>query len=130
MPYKKVKRPVTEAQHQSTLMDWSEQKSIRAKWPELKLLHHIPNGGNRDAIDGARMKEQGVKPGVPDLHLPVARGKYHSLYIELKREDRGETSDDQDWWIEELNQQGNFCEVCHGWESARRVIEWYMTLPR
>lgn len=130
MRYKKVFVPVSEAQHQSTLMQWSRQPSILAKWPELKLLHHIPNGGNRDAIDGARMKEQGVKRGVPDLHLPVARGKYHSLYIELKRADCGETSVDQDWWIEELNRQGNFCEVCHGWESARRVIEWYMTLPR
>lgn len=24
--------------------------SIRSKWPELALLHHIPNGGTRDAV--------------------------------------------------------------------------------
>ena len=130
MRYKKVYKPITEAQHQSMLLDWAEQPSIRSKWPELKLLYHIPNEGSGDASYGKRMKDQGVKRGVPDLHLPVSRGNYHSLYIELKREDRGETSQDQDWWIEELILQGNYCEVCHGWESARRVIEWYMTLPR
>ena len=25
-------------------------------------------------------------------------------------------------------QEGNFCEVCHGWESAVRVLEWYLGL--
>ena len=94
----------------------------------LKLLHHIPNGGSRNEIEGKQLKRQGVKPGVPDLCLPVARGDYHGLYIEMKREDRGDTSDEQKWWIEELSDQGYYAEVCHGCESAIRVLEWYMGL--
>ena len=118
---------LTESQHQANVIKWSQQPSIRAKWPELALLHHIPNGGCRDAIEGRHLKQQGVRPGVPDLHLPVARGPYHSLYIEMKTE-KGHTTDVQDWWIERLTEQGNFVEVCHGWESAVRVLEWYLSL--
>lgn len=110
------------------MFKWSRQPSVRGKWPELEGLHHIPNGGNRDAIEGRHLKQQGVKPGVPDLHLPVARGPYHSLYIEMKTE-KGRTSDVQEWWIDFLTAQGNFVEVCHGWQSAVQVLERYLSLP-
>ncbi len=58
-----------EAQHQATIMKWSQQPEIRSRWPELALLYHIPNGGTRDAIEGRHLKQQGVKRGVPDLCL-------------------------------------------------------------
>jgi hypothetical protein len=116
---------LTEAQHQTALFNWVWL--VRNKYPELALLYHVPNGGSRNKIEAANLKRQGVKPGVPDLCLPVPRGQYHGLYIELKTE-KGRTSTAQDWWIRELNAQGYFTEVCHGWESAVRVIEWYMNL--
>ena len=116
---------MTEAQHQTELFKWAEL--VKYKYPELKLLYHIPNGGKRDKIEAVHLKQQGVKPGVPDLCLPVARGKFNSLYIELKAE-KGNVSENQSWWIEKLSAQGNFCEVCHGWNSAVRVIEWYLNL--
>lgn len=119
---------LSEAQHQANVIKWSQQPSIRAKWPELALLHHIPNGGTRDAVEGRHLKQQGVKQGVPDLCLPVPRGQYHGLYIEMKTE-TGRTSDAQDWWGERLLAQGYFWEVCHGWSSAVRVLEWYLSLP-
>lgn len=44
--------------------------------PELELMHHIPNGGQRtgkfgSAAAGAKMKAEGVKAGIPDIFLPV-----------------------------------------------------------
>ncbi len=65
---------------------------------------------------------------MPDFCLAVARGKYHALYIELKRETGGTASEKQEEWIDRLTRYGNYCEVCHGWESAKRVIEWYLNL--
>ena len=118
-----------ETRHQINVIKWSQQPSIRSRWPELKLLYHIPNetdgGASRVAID----KVMGVRKGVPDLCLPVARGKYHGLYIELKNE-TGKTSMEQDWWGEQLLGQDYFWEVCHGWQSAVRVLEWYLELKR
>lgn len=119
---------LSEAQHQANVIKWSQQPSIRAQWPELALLHHIPNGGTRDAIEGRHLKQAGVKAGVPDLCLPVARGRYHGLYMEMKTE-KGRTSDAQEWWGEHLAEQGYFWEVCYGWQSAVRVLEWYLSLP-
>lgn len=116
---------MTEAQHQANVIKWSQQPAIRSKWPELAMLYHIPNGGSRDVIEARHLKQQGVKAGTPDLHLPVARGKYHSLYIEMKSE-KGKTTAYQDWWIDALNRAGNCARVCHGWEEAVNVLEWYM----
>lgn len=118
---------LNEAKHQANVIKWSKQPHILVKWPELALLYHIPNGGTRDAIEGRHLKQQGVKRGVPDLCLPVPRGQYHGLYIEMKTE-TGRTSDAQDWWGERLFAQGYFWEVCHGWSSAVRVLEWYLSL--
>ena len=70
----------SEAQHQAYVIKWSQQPSIRRQWPELALLHHIPNGGTRDAVEAKHLKQQGVKSGVPDICLPVARGGYHGLF--------------------------------------------------
>ncbi len=118
----------SEAQHQANVIKWSRQPHIRAQWPKLKLLFHIPNGGTRDAVEGKHLKQQGVKRGVPDLFLPVPSGRYHGLFIEMKT-DTGRVSMDQKWWIEQLNAVGYFVQVCHGWESAVRVLEWYLSPP-
>ena len=120
---------MTEAQEQAYVFKWSQQPDIRAQWPELALLFHIPNGGTRDAVEGKHLKQQGVKPGVPDLFLPVPSGQYHGLFIEMKT-DKGRATREQRWWIERLNAGGYFAEVCHGWESAVRVLEWYLSLGK
>lgn len=78
----KSKMPVpTEAQEQMTLFSWAAMQS--GKYPELNLLYHVPNGGSRHKAEAGRLRAEGVKAGVPDLCLPVARGQYHGLYIEL-----------------------------------------------
>lgn len=118
----------SEARHQMNVIRWSQQPSTRSKWPELALLHHIPNGGTRDAVEAKHLKDQGVKRGVPDLCLPVPRGQYHGLYIEMKAE-TGRTSPEQDWWGERLLGQGYMWEVCRGYRSAISVLEWYLSLP-
>lgn len=94
--------------------------------PELRLLHAIPNGGKRSKSEAARMKAAGVKAGVPDMFLPVARGGSHGLYIELKRIKGGRVSEEQLAWMEELTREGYTCAVCHGWEEARKVIQTYL----
>lgn len=116
-----------ELQHQINVFKWSRQPSIRSRWPELALLFHIKNETTEGAQQVAVDRASGVKKGVPDLCLPVPRGDYHGLYIEMKTQ-RGKTSDAQGWWGDKLTEQGYFWEVCHGWESAIRVLEWYLNL--
>lgn len=118
---------MTEAQHQMQIFKWSVQSSVRAIYPELKLLYHIPNGGKRDPIEARHLKAQGVKKGVPDLHLPVARGNYHGLYIELKTE-KGKATPEQKWWLNELSAQGYFCSICKGYQEAIKCLESYLLM--
>ena len=118
-----------EGAEQATLFHWAGMQSIW--YPELELLFHIPNGGKRSKSEAARFKAEGVKPGVPDICLPVARGGYHGLYIELKRRDKSKSrvSREQAEWINDLSGQGHMCLVCWGWEAAARTIEDYMSMP-
>lgn len=120
----KNKMPVpTEAQEQMTLFSWAAMQS--GKYPELNLLYHVPNGGSRHKAEAGRLRAEGVKAGVPDLCLPVARGQYHGLYIELKRQRGGRTSDHQSEWLDALSAQGYKAALCYGWEQAAGTIIEY-----
>lgn len=114
----------TEAQEQASLFQWAAWAA--RKHPELRMLYHIPNGGSRDVREARHLKAQGVRPGVPDICLPVPRGDYAALYIELKRRERGRVSDAQCAWLAALNRAGNRAVVCRGWEAARDVILDYL----
>ena len=60
----------SESVEQSRLFQWARMQ--QGRWPELRLLYHIPNGGSRHRLEAIHLKQQGVRAGVPDLCLPVA----------------------------------------------------------
>lgn len=113
-----------ESAEQTALFAWARFQA--GKRPELNMLFAIPNGGSRNAIEAKHLKAQGVKAGVPDICLPVARGKYHGLYIELKRKSGGRVSPFQEEWLERLSGNGYFAEVCLGFEDAAETILAYL----
>ncbi len=124
-----ARRPfrVPESVEQKLVMEWT--KRAECTWPEIALLHHIPNGGQRDKAVAAKLKAEGVKAGVPDLCLPVPRGKYHGLYIEMKAIG-GSPTQEQKAWIAALTEQGYAAQVCVGFEEAKETIEQYLRLPK
>ena len=115
----------TEDAEQMALFRWAELQA--GKYPELRLLFHIPNGGSRGKAEAGRFRAMGVKAGVPDLFLPVPRGTIHGLFIELKRLKGGRVSKEQNEWLNALFNQGYAVHVCCGWEDAAHVIERYLT---
>lgn len=78
-------------------------------------------------LEAANLKRQGVKAGVPDLCLPVTRGRYHGLYIEMKY-GKNKTSEEQNKWLDALAWQGYAVAVCYGWEKAQELIVKYLSL--
>jgi len=114
-----------EADIQRAVFMWSKQPAVRAQYPELALLHHIKNETVGDAKQIAVDKAEGVKKGVPDLCLPVPRGGYHGLYIELKTA-KGRATDEQKWWLLKLSLQGYKAVLCKGYEAAVKEILKYM----
>lgn len=119
----------SERQHQQAVMKWARQPSIRERWPELALLHHIKNETTGGAAEVAADKAMGVKKGVPDLCLPVGRGGFHGLYIEMKTPS-GKASEAQRWWVTRLTEQGYRAVVCHGYDAAVAELCWYLSLPK
>ena len=88
-PAQAKKRPSCppESEEQKALFDWWQ----RTPYARHFVMYHIPNGGRRDKITGARLKAEGVVAGVPDVFLASPRQGFHGLYIEMKRQ-RGGTA--------------------------------------
>ena len=116
----------TEDEEQMAVIDWAER--MTPIYPALKLLHHIPNGGKRSKAEAGRFRAMGVKSGVPDLFLPVPRGGFHGLWIEMKRTKDGKLSENQKWWLKALNSLGYSAQVAYGAEQAIRQLEEYLNL--
>ena len=121
---KTTKYGPSESDEQKLLFAWAEYAEVL--YPELETMYHVPNEGRRSYRVGAELKKQGMKAGVPDICLPVSRGRYNALYIEMKRMKGGTVSDAQKWWIDKLNQQGNLAVICHGFDEAKDVILKYL----
>lgn len=102
------------------------------KYPQLSLVFAIPNGAwfagnNRYALYNKYLAE-GLKAGVPDIHLPAPNYSKtkHGLFIEFKAKGRT-TSKQQDWWLDELVKVGNETVVCYSSTDAFEYIICYLT---
>lgn len=115
---------MSEHDHQVTVFEWATL-NVRT-FPHLRLLFAVPNGGGRGKGDAGRLKAEGVQSGVPDIALPVARGQYSALFIEMKDGPR-KTSAAQDVWLARLNEAGNYACVCRSAGEAIATLKWYLT---
>lgn len=115
-----------EGQEQAALM-----REIQLRYHEVyELIYHVPNGGHRVKAVAAKLKAQGVKAGIPDLVLPMARGGYFGLYIEFKATiDPAPVSSSQQACIKRLNAQGYLAVVCRGHFDAMECLRAYLALP-
>jgi hypothetical protein len=86
----------------------------------------IPNGGHRHRAVAAKLKLEGVTPGIPDLFLPMALGGYHGLFIEMKRQKGGALSKEQKSWHKILIDNGYQVIVGKGMESAKQQTQKYL----
>lgn len=113
----------SELTEQIRLFNWAE--SIKWFVPELNMMYHVPNEGKRQQGTGAILKAAGMKKGVPDIVLPVARQGYHGLYIELKF-GSGKPTKEQKAFMKQLNEEGYLTAVAYGFEEAREIIRHYL----
>ena len=130
MAIKPMRRPPVdfEGTEQVALMRWLEcrfQAAYAVTW-------HTPNGGRRDKVTAAKLKAQGVKAGIPDLQLAMARGGYFGLFIEFKATPPhdAEVSKSQKDMLAKLQGQGYLAIVCRGMNEAMAQIGAYLDLPR
>ena len=117
----------SEDTEQINVMEWARWNVN--KYPELKWLHHIPNGGSRNKREAVKLKQMGVKAGVSDICLPYGKGIYIGLYIEMKYGNNRKTEEQKEF-LQDMEKAGHFVATCYSAEDAIRVIEEYLNLGR
>lgn len=114
----------SETTEQIKLFRWA--KSREDIVPELRLMYHIPNEGKRTQGGGEILKAAGLKSGVPDICLPVARLGFNALYIEMKFGKNKPTKAQADY-MAALSAAGAKVAVCYSADEAREVIRHYLS---
>ena len=117
----------SEDTEQIAVIQWAQWNEDR--YPELKWLHHIPNGGSRNRLEAVKLKQMGVKPGVSDLCLPYSKGMYCGLYIEMKF-GTNRQQDSQKEFLRDMAEAGHYVATCYSAEEAVQVIEKYLQLEQ
>lgn len=107
-----------------------EEQREFAAWCDAKglLWAHIPNERKASALVLWELEKQGLKKGFPDNFIAEPRGKYHGLFIELKRAKKclSKKSPEQREWVKKLKEKGYKAVFCHGAEEAKRVALDYL----
>jgi hypothetical protein len=120
-----------EHQHQTALIAWARRVPLKAA-PDVEpgskigdYLFSIPNGGQRNPREGVRLKAEGVKAGVSDLLLPLRRGGFAGLWLEMKAPGNKPTPK-QTEWLQRMERAGYFATWCDDWQKAAVVISEYL----
>ena len=110
----------------------AEQKAFFRWWHLMQtnrwrnvVCFAVPNGGARDAITGARLKQEGVLAGVPDIFLARSACGRHGMFIEMKTK-RGRVSERQRDLFPLLEAAGYAVVVARGWKEAADAVEMYL----
>lgn len=104
------KQQPTEHAEQVAVASWLRRHGV---W-----FFAVPNGAKMGAREAAKMKKEGLEPGVPDLII-LDSGK--KLAIEMKARNGKGASKNQRRWLAHLETQGFDVIVCHG---AEKAIAW------
>jgi hypothetical protein len=96
--------------------------------PEGRKLYAIPNGGKRHIKTAMALKAEGVQSGVPDLFLPLMRGGWGGLYIEVKDGKKGRLTPNHEATMQQLSLDGYLCVVCRSAGAIARIVLWYVDL--
>lgn len=80
----------------------------------------VPNGAKMGPAEAAKMKREGLRPGIPDL-LIVDKGK--RIALEMKRREGGRVSPEQASAMAHLGGEGWMCIIAHGAEDAIGVLK-------
>ena len=108
---------------------------LHKRYPSV-LFWSTPNGARlasgrtAERLAAIRMnilKAEGLLPGVSDIIIFEPRGGYSAMFLELKRPDGGGgASENQMWFLREVEKRGAFGVVANGYDEAKPFIDDYL----
>lgn len=105
---------------QKAYFDWARMH------PVARRAYAIPNGGQRNKIVASKLKAEGVRKGVLDVHLPVQSGGCAGLWLEFKSS-TGRLTPEQRDEAAQLASDGFCVAVCHDTLDAIDITTKYIS---
>lgn len=131
---KKTPSPLESAEQKNVVKWLNNYGAIR--WPELIVpmpdgprfpVFSFRNEGKMSPRQGKHFKEMGLFPSVPDFLIPVPRGVYSGLFVEMKRVyPKGKVTAGQRVLCDWLNKNGYKSIIAFGSQNAIEQIIGYM----
>ena len=113
-----------EAAEQENVIKWARDNE--KNYPFLWLLHSSLNGVKLSKMQAGKAKASGMLSGVPDLFLPVPRGSFCGLYIEMKSA-TGRIMPSQSRYLKAVSDFGYNAVVCYSSsEAIEKIKEYYL----
>lgn len=130
-PTTAARRPRKQPEHdeQCALFEWARNPTVERQYPAIKLMSCSLNGVKLTRAQAGKAKAAGMLKGESDVRLPVARGSWIGLIIEMKAGKNTATQEQLDYGYE-MEAEGHQFHICYTWEDARLKIEKYLQQPR
>lgn len=123
------KRNDGEFKSQCALFEWRDIPAVLRTYPALHLLQGSMNGIPLGAAIAGKAKAAGMLKGWPDVQLPVARGQYIGLTVEMKW-GKNKATTEQLAIGELLTAEGWLVTYHWDWIEAKNEIIAYLNLPK
>lgn len=114
---------------QAALFSWARLPSEQARYQGLDLLEGSMNGVKLTAAQAGKAKAAGMLKGAHDVCLPVARGPYIGLSIELKAGKNKPTEEQIDYGKRLKREGWQVAYVWDDWTKAKDLITAYLSQP-
>ncbi|QOQ37827.1 hypothetical protein KMC46_gp58 [Ralstonia phage Gamede] len=126
---RRAPRRSPEFDEQCALFEWARIPAVVAQYPGIDLLEGSMNGVKLSKAQAGKAKAAGMLKGAHDVRLPVARGGYIGLSVEMKA-GKNKPTTEQLWYGERLEAEGHCVRYAWTWPEAKDAIVEYLSLPR
>ncbi len=131
----KIKNLISRADIKRRIMRTEHDEQVeffrRVRMAGIKGVFAIPNGSMRNKTVAAKLKAEGVEPGIPDIFCAKARRGANGLFIEMKRSDGGKgLSDAQIEKFALFSTEGYLCQQADGADAAWDFLTDYLESER
>jgi len=126
-PKKRIAQP--EFDSQCALFEWARNPAVVSALPGIHLMSCSLNGVKLTRSQAGKAKAAGMLKGESDVRVPVPRGRWVGLIIEMKAGNNKPTQEQLDYGAA-MEAEGHQFHVCYSWEAAREIIECFLKLPK
>lgn len=126
---RRAPRRSPEFDEQAALIAWCRIPANIARYPGLDLISASLNGVKLSKAQAGKAKAAGMLAGEHDLRIPVPRGEFIGISVEMKA-GRNKPTTEQLWYGSRLQEEGWKVVYAWSWIEARDAIVAYLSMSK